>query len=103
MEELRFYTESHTEVLILGTNCCSEERVIGQDALQNFASEQDLEYIEVDTEWNVNVPDVCEKMTSILLQKVRGNASSYNVTPYFSLKLNKPKLKDKIVKKICDC
>ena len=104
MGELNHYTDSNRIVTtIIGTNCCSLDRVVDRQTLENYAKHRDLDFCEVDTFCNVNVSDIEEKLSAAMVKKLHENSSCHFVHGECTLVLNKPKLSQKIANKLCQC
>ncbi|XP_062619459.1 ras-related protein ORAB-1-like [Saccostrea cucullata] len=104
MEEFNFYADSQKSVnTIIGTNCCSSERVVDQQTLKNFASFREVDYLEVDLECNVNVSDISEELCANLLKKMKENSSCHHTCGKYTVSLHRPSLTKKITNKICEC
>lgn len=104
MEELNLYTDCNKiAITIIGTNCCSSERVVDRQTFEDYANHRELDFSEVDTACNVNVSDICEKLSATIVKKLQEHSYCNFVLADCTLLQNKPTLRHRMANKLCQC
>ena len=81
------------KIIVGNKNDLSEERQVGQEEIDNFILENNIEYIELSAKSGYNIEKCFENITSIILKNKENNQKKFNdITDSFFLnKQTKPK------------